>query len=233
MKFARVASLVLVVGSLALVTACAAKGPLAKAQVAALTAGQSAHEIRTIEASLYAQGRYDKAKHDELLEKGVLPIIDGALGYERAVAACSAAPCSNVDQAQKALVSALDELDKITPGRRCRANPTGCGDRRRCGCCSRRPPRRGTCRADAVAGDSDRWRDGAAGDCARWSPGRIAHSGGARQRGRDAGAARGDGCDARQRPRGSRSGTRARQGKPYVVADSLRFLDRWVPSFYP
>lgn len=111
----RLTAIGLAMVALLTLTACAARGPLAKAQVAAVSIGQSAHEIRMVESGLYQQGRFDQATHLQLLERGVLPILEAATAYERAVRACTEAPCTNIDQASKALTAALDQLDQITP----------------------------------------------------------------------------------------------------------------------
>lgn len=109
-------ALVAMLALASLVTACAAKGPLAKAQVGALTVGEAALQVADIEHSLYAAKLYDQAAHDAMLEREIA-LVRAARGYERAVAAWPAntpAPAA-VLAAQSGLEAALADFSKVVP----------------------------------------------------------------------------------------------------------------------
>lgn len=98
--------------------ACAARTPLHRAQVAALTFGDIALEINQTEWNVYRSNvpGYDSAAHDKV-GLAILKVIRLARGYERAVSLWpenSAVPQAVVD-AKHALNVGLDDLVKALP----------------------------------------------------------------------------------------------------------------------
>jgi hypothetical protein len=115
MKIARSALLPALLVGLALTIACAARTPLARHQVAAITIPDAALAVYNVEQDLYRSAAYPAATHIDLLEKE-LTLVRAGRGYERAVAACSQAPgCTDIDQARHALDDAIDQLSKSFP----------------------------------------------------------------------------------------------------------------------
>lgn len=98
--------------------ACAAKTPLAKAQVGALTVGQIVLDIRDAERQVYAGKlpQYGATEHRAVLEQ-IVNLEYAARGYERAVAAWP--PGQSIPQAvitaKAGLNAALADLQKALP----------------------------------------------------------------------------------------------------------------------
>jgi hypothetical protein len=100
------------------VSACAARGPRAQAQVSALALTDLAVDISRAEQTVYeaSVAGYDKAAHDTV-GRGILKVLYATRGYERAAGAWpeGAPKPEHVTQAGLALGLALDDLTKVLP----------------------------------------------------------------------------------------------------------------------
>lgn len=98
-------------------TACAAKGLRNQLRVGALGANQAAIDLSQTESDLYASRLYPQATHDTLVE-AKLKVLHSARAFERAVAQWPAGeetlPVA-VEQARRAVLVALDDLEKVIP----------------------------------------------------------------------------------------------------------------------
>lgn len=94
---------------------CAAKTPLAKAQVGALSAGKAALGIDQAEYDAYAAGAYDAKTHTTTLGVPIRSLLYTVRGYERAVAAWSGDPYAQpaaVAQARAAVAASIGDLER-------------------------------------------------------------------------------------------------------------------------
>lgn len=113
----RFASIGLVCVLLLAGTACAARAPRDRAQVAALGIGEAALSLDQVERDLYGAHLYDAEKHTEL-GAGVLKVLYAARAFERAAVAWppgSLTPPDVVGVALNALYHALDDLEHLLP----------------------------------------------------------------------------------------------------------------------
>lgn len=97
------------------VTGCAAKGPLAKAQVGALTATEIVKGIDAAETQAYEAKLYDDAKHQEI-GKHIGLLADATLVYVTAVEVwTNTGQPGNVEAARQGVLAALQALDPLLP----------------------------------------------------------------------------------------------------------------------
>lgn len=92
---------------------CAAKTPLAKAQVAALSAGKAALGIDQAEYDTYGAGAYDKKTHDAI-GVPIRSLLYAVRGHERAVAAWTGDPYASPDavaKAKAAVAASIGDLE--------------------------------------------------------------------------------------------------------------------------
>lgn len=104
--------LAVAIGGMA-VSGCAAKTPLAKHQVAALSAGKAALGIDQAEYDTYGAGAYSAAEHARL-GTPIRSLLYTVRGYERAVAAWTGdpyAPPEAVAKARAAVAASIDDLE--------------------------------------------------------------------------------------------------------------------------
>lgn len=95
------------------VVGCAAKTPLGKAQVAALSAGKAALAVDQAEYDAYGAGFYDAATH-KAVAAPIRSMLYAVRGYERAISAWSGDPYAqpeSVAKARSAVVASIDDLE--------------------------------------------------------------------------------------------------------------------------
>jgi hypothetical protein len=96
-------------------TGCAAKGPLAKAQVGALTATEIVKGIDAAETQAYEAKLYDEAKH-KVIGGHIATLADATLAYVTAVEAwTNTGQAGNVETARQGVLAALNALEPLLP----------------------------------------------------------------------------------------------------------------------